>query len=80
MPKLSVRATKILWFLINGMGYDDTISLNMMKAKQITGYKNDADIYRGGITELKKYNIIANAYMNGLYFINPAMFYRGGIG
>lgn len=58
------------------MGYDDVVTLNMQEAKEITGYKNNAMIYRA-ISELKKYDILANAYCNGLYFINPTMFYRG---
>lgn len=76
LPNLSVTATRILWFIIDRMGYDDVITLNMAKLKKETGYKSDAAIYRA-ITELKKYNVIANAYQNGIYFINPAMFYRG---
>lgn len=76
LPKLSLAATKVFWFLIDGMGYDDVITLNIAKAKKETGYKSDAVIYRA-ITELKGYEIIANAYRNGHYYINPSMFYRG---
>lgn len=76
LGKLSVPATKVLWFLIDSMGYDDVISLNMKKAKKVTGYKSEAVIYRA-IAELKLHNVLANAYRNGLYFINPSMFYRG---
>lgn len=76
LPLLSVSATKILWFLIDCLGYDDVVILNMDKAKRITGYKSETVIYRA-IAELKKYKIIANAYQNGLYYINPVMFYRG---
>ncbi|PXV62355.1 replication protein RepL [Dysgonomonas alginatilytica] len=76
LPKLSVSATKVLWFLIDGMGYDDVVRLNLSKAKKVTGYKSDAVIYRA-ITELKGHNVLANAYSCGLYFINPTMLYRG---
>lgn len=76
LPLLSMSATKLLWFMLRSLGYDDVISLNMDNAKKVTGYKNDAVIYRA-LSELKKHNIIANAYRNGLYYINPTMFYRG---
>lgn len=76
LPKLSMAGTRVLWFLISVMGYDDVITLDLQKAKKETGYKSDAVIYRA-ITELKGYEIIANAYRNGLYYINPQMFYRG---
>lgn len=76
LPELSIAAMKVLWYIIDHMGYDDTIALNMKKLKKETGYKSNAAIYRA-ITELKTQNIIANAYQNGIYYINPAMFYRG---
>ncbi|NDV68624.1 replication/maintenance protein RepL [Dysgonomonas sp. 25] len=76
LPKLSAAATRILLFIIDHMGYDDIITLNMAKAKKETGYKSDAAIYRA-ISELKKHNVLANAYRNGIYYINPTMFYRG---
>lgn len=76
LPKLSVAATRILWFIIDHMGYDDIITLNMAKIKKVTGYKSDAAIYRA-VSELKRYNVLANAYRNGVYYINPTMFYRG---
>ena len=76
LPNLSVAATRILWFIIDHMGYDDTVTLNMAKLMKETGYKSKAAIYRA-ISELKDNNIIANAYQNGIYYINPTMFYRG---
>jgi len=76
LPELSVAATKVLWYLIGNMGYDDVISLNMEKTMKETGYRSQTMIYRA-IAELKKHGVIANAYRNGPYYINPAMFYRG---
>lgn len=76
LPKLSVMAMRVLWFIIDHMGYDDVITLNVSKIKKETGYKSDAAIYRA-IAELKQYSVIANAYQSGIYYINPAMFYRG---
>lgn len=76
LPKLSIPASKVLWFLIRYLGYDDVITLNMDKALKETGYKSEAVIYRA-ISELKKHDIIANAYRNGMYYVNPTMFYRG---
>lgn len=76
LPKLSIAGVRMLWFLLDGMGYDDVVMLNMSKAKKETNYKSEATIYRA-IMELKKHNVIANAYRNGLYYVNPTMFYRG---
>lgn len=76
LPKLSATATKVLWFFVDNMGYDDVVTLNMVKAKEMTGYKNSSIIYRA-ISELKKHDILANAYRSGVYYINPTMFYRG---
>jgi len=76
LPNLSGAALKVLWYIIDHMGYDDIINLNMQKIKKETGYKSEAMIYRA-ITELKRYNVIANAYQNGIYYMNPTMFYRG---
>lgn len=76
LPELSVAATRILWFIVDHMGYDDIITLNITKIKKETGYKSNAAIYRA-IIELKTHNVIANAYQNGIYYINPTMFYRG---
>lgn len=76
LPKLSMAAMKILWYIIDHMGYDDIIAINMAKIKKETGYKNNAAIYRA-LSELKAHQVIANAYQNGIYYINPTMFYRG---
>lgn len=76
LPKLSVAATRILWYIIDHMGYDDVVTPNMSKLKKETGYKSEAAIYRA-ISELKKHKVIANAYRSGIYYINPTMFYRG---
>lgn len=76
LPKLSLAAGKILWFIIDHMGYDDMITLNMAKIKKETGYKSNAAIYRA-ISELRSYDILADAYRSGVYYINPTMFYRG---
>ncbi|PXV66850.1 replication protein RepL [Dysgonomonas alginatilytica] len=76
LPNLSVAATRILWYIVDHMGYDDMITLNITKIKKETGYKSNAAIYRA-ISELKNHCVLANAYQNGIYYINPAMFYRG---
>lgn len=74
--ELSRPATLMLWYFLSNLGYGDTVALNMTKAKKFTGYNSDKSIYNA-ITELKKAEIIDNHYRNGIYFINPMLFYRG---
>lgn len=76
MLKLSKSASITLKYFLSKLGYGDTVALNMKEAMKYTGYENAKTIY-SAISELKKENVLANHYRNGIYYINPTMFYRG---
>lgn len=74
--KLSKGATLMLWYFMSRLNYEDTVLFDIDRAKEFTGYSSNKTIYKA-ITELKNNDIIANHKRNGMYYINPMLFYRG---
>ena len=73
---LSEPALKVLLYIISEMDTSDTIDFSIRKCADLTGYKNNNNIYRA-LRELKDKSFISESSLPKIYMINPLLIFNG---
>ena len=63
-------------YIFDELAFDDKIVFVFESCQEQAGYKSEAPI-RAGLTELLQKEFIAKGPVTNVYYINPAIFYKG---
>jgi hypothetical protein len=73
---LSKAAQKTFVFILSITRFDDKVIFDIEECMKQTGYTSKSSVYKS-LAELALNNMIAKSNIKNVFFINPAIFYKG---
>jgi hypothetical protein len=74
--ELTKAGRAVFTYILGVVTFDDKIIFMLDQCQERTGYKSEAAV-RAGLTELLQKEFIAKGPIPNVYYINPAIFYKG---
>ncbi|MBO0953253.1 replication/maintenance protein RepL [Fibrella forsythiae] len=76
MFELSKVGSAVFSYVLKTMDFSDRITFDLTECQKLTGYKSRVSVL-AGLTELLEKHFLARGHLANVYFINPAVAYKG---